>query len=162
MLADLGFRRGAGDGNRTPLSALESDRSGALTALSWAVDVPPVTVTDPATPGLMAHANGPSILPTSRASSATQGPSRSRRSRRVPREESAARLLSRPPNDPPHAPSGPGRARFGHTRHEARHTPASGSVLATRSLPGLSRALGAGAGRGPKRPVWPHTQVRQR
>jgi hypothetical protein len=37
------------------LSAWESDRSGPLTALTWASDVPPVTVIDPVTPGL----NGP-------------------------------------------------------------------------------------------------------
>jgi len=37
------------------LSAWESDRSGPLTALSWAVDAPLVTVIDRATPGLMAR-----------------------------------------------------------------------------------------------------------
>jgi len=37
------------------LSAWESYRSGALTGLSWAVDPPLVTVTHPATPGLMAR-----------------------------------------------------------------------------------------------------------
>jgi hypothetical protein len=37
------------------LSAWESDRSEPLTALSWAVDTPLVTVMDPAIPGLMAR-----------------------------------------------------------------------------------------------------------
>jgi hypothetical protein len=37
------------------LSAWESDRSEPLTALSWAVDAPLVTVMDPAIPGLMAR-----------------------------------------------------------------------------------------------------------
>jgi hypothetical protein len=37
------------------LSAWESDRSRPLTALSWAVDAPLVTVMDPAIPGLMAR-----------------------------------------------------------------------------------------------------------
>jgi hypothetical protein len=37
------------------LSAWESDRSGPLTALSWAPDAPLVTVMDPATPRLMAR-----------------------------------------------------------------------------------------------------------
>ena len=37
------------------LSAWESDRSEPLTALTWAVDAPLVTVMDPATPGLMAR-----------------------------------------------------------------------------------------------------------
>jgi len=37
------------------LSAWESDRSGSLTALTWASDAPRVTVTDPAAPGLMAR-----------------------------------------------------------------------------------------------------------
>ena len=37
------------------LSAWESDRSGPLTALSWAVDAPLVTMMDPVTPGLMAR-----------------------------------------------------------------------------------------------------------
>ena len=37
------------------LSAWESDRSRPLTALTWAPDVPLVTVTDPWTPGLMAR-----------------------------------------------------------------------------------------------------------
>ena len=37
------------------LSAWESVRSGPLTALSWAVDAPLVTVMDPVTPGLMAR-----------------------------------------------------------------------------------------------------------
>ena len=60
MPADLGFPRGtgdsgAGDGIEPALSAWESDRSGPLTALSWAVDAPLVTVRDPATPGLMAR-----------------------------------------------------------------------------------------------------------
>jgi hypothetical protein len=37
------------------LSAWESDRSEPLTALSWAVNAPLVTVMDPAIPGLMAR-----------------------------------------------------------------------------------------------------------
>jgi hypothetical protein len=37
------------------LSAWEYNRSGPLTALSWAIDAPPVTVKDPAAPGLMAR-----------------------------------------------------------------------------------------------------------
>jgi hypothetical protein len=37
------------------LSAWESDRSASLTALTWASDVPLVTVMNPATPGLMAR-----------------------------------------------------------------------------------------------------------
>ena len=37
------------------LSAWESDRSGPLTALTWAADAPLVTVMDPVTPGLMAR-----------------------------------------------------------------------------------------------------------
>jgi hypothetical protein len=37
------------------LSAWESDRSGSLTALTWAADVPPVTLMHPVTPGLMAR-----------------------------------------------------------------------------------------------------------
>ena len=37
------------------LSAWESDRSGPLTAPTWAPDAPLVTVRDPATPGLMAR-----------------------------------------------------------------------------------------------------------
>src|SRR5262245_30154710 len=37
------------------LSAWESDRSGPLTTLSWAPDVPLVTVRDPTTPGVMAR-----------------------------------------------------------------------------------------------------------
>ena len=37
------------------LSAWESDRSGPLTALSWASDTPLVTAMNPATPGLMAR-----------------------------------------------------------------------------------------------------------
>jgi hypothetical protein len=36
------------------LSAWESDRSGPLTTLTWAVDAPLMTVMHPATPGLMA------------------------------------------------------------------------------------------------------------
>jgi len=36
------------------LSASESGRSGALTALTWASDTPLVTVVDRAIPGLMA------------------------------------------------------------------------------------------------------------
>jgi hypothetical protein len=39
------------------LSAWETNRSGPLTALTWAPDAPLVTVMNPATPGLMA--NGP-------------------------------------------------------------------------------------------------------
>jgi hypothetical protein len=41
-------------GIESALSAWESDRSGASAALSWAADIPLVTVIDPATPGLMA------------------------------------------------------------------------------------------------------------
>ena len=37
------------------LSAWESDRLGPLTALTWALDAPLVTVTDSVTPGLMAR-----------------------------------------------------------------------------------------------------------
>jgi hypothetical protein len=37
------------------LSAWESDRPASLTTLTWASDVPPVTVMNPATPGLMAR-----------------------------------------------------------------------------------------------------------
>ena len=37
------------------LSAWESDRSGLLTALTWATDAPLVTVIDPMTPQLMAR-----------------------------------------------------------------------------------------------------------
>jgi hypothetical protein len=37
------------------LSAWEYNRSGPLTALSWAIDAPPVTVKDPAAPGLTAR-----------------------------------------------------------------------------------------------------------
>ena len=37
------------------LSAWESDRSGPLTALTWASDAPLVTVMDPPAPGLMAR-----------------------------------------------------------------------------------------------------------
>ena len=37
------------------LSAWESDRSDPLTALTWAADVPLVTVMDPVTPGLTAR-----------------------------------------------------------------------------------------------------------
>ena len=37
------------------LSAWESDRSGSLTAPSWAAVAPSVIVTDPAIPGLMAR-----------------------------------------------------------------------------------------------------------
>jgi hypothetical protein len=37
------------------LSAWETNRSGPLTALTWTSDVPPVTVTDPVTHGLMAR-----------------------------------------------------------------------------------------------------------
>src|SRR5215469_2433767 len=39
----------------TRLSAWESDRSGSLSALTWATDAPLVTVMDPVTPGLMAR-----------------------------------------------------------------------------------------------------------
>ena len=46
---------GAGEGNRTPLSAWESDRSRPLTVLTWTPDIPPVTVTNLSTPGLMAR-----------------------------------------------------------------------------------------------------------
>jgi hypothetical protein len=48
------------------LSAWESDRLGLLTALTWALDAPLVTVIDPATPGLMAR--GPDWLGRRRAS----------------------------------------------------------------------------------------------
>jgi hypothetical protein len=37
------------------LSAWESDRSGPLTVLTWGSDVPPVTIMDRVTPGLMAR-----------------------------------------------------------------------------------------------------------
>jgi hypothetical protein len=37
------------------LSAWESDRLGPLTALTWALDAPLVTVMDSVTPGLMAR-----------------------------------------------------------------------------------------------------------
>jgi hypothetical protein len=37
------------------LSAWESDRLGSMTALTWAADIPLVTVMDPAAPGLMAR-----------------------------------------------------------------------------------------------------------
>jgi hypothetical protein len=37
------------------LSAWESDRSGPLTALTWAAGTPRVTVMNPVTPGLMAR-----------------------------------------------------------------------------------------------------------
>ena len=62
-----GLRYGTGKGRSMPLtrcffvervtrielalSAWESDRSGSLTALTWATDIPLVTVRDPATPG---------------------------------------------------------------------------------------------------------------
>jgi hypothetical protein len=42
-------------GTEPALSAWESDRSVSLVALSGAVDAPPVTVMDPAAPGLMAR-----------------------------------------------------------------------------------------------------------
>jgi hypothetical protein len=44
-----------GDGIEAGLSAWESDRSGPLTVLTWALDAPLVTVRDPVTPGLMAR-----------------------------------------------------------------------------------------------------------
>ena len=53
--ADLAFRRGAGDGNRTRTISLETNRSGPLTALTWISDVPLVTATDSVIPGLMAR-----------------------------------------------------------------------------------------------------------
>jgi hypothetical protein len=37
------------------LSAWESDRSGPLTAMTWAAEAPVVTVMNPVTPGLMAR-----------------------------------------------------------------------------------------------------------
>ena len=41
--------------NSEAMSAWESDRSGSMTALTWATDVRLVTVIDPVTPGLMAR-----------------------------------------------------------------------------------------------------------
>jgi len=42
-------------GIETRTISLETDRSGPLTALTWPVDAPLVTVTDPATPRLIAR-----------------------------------------------------------------------------------------------------------
>src|SRR5215831_18107252 len=89
--ADLAFRGGAGDMERVTrielaLSAWESDRSKPLTALTWVLDAPLVTVMDPAAPGVMARqwpvdlAYWPSLVSSSRsftfakiASCATRG-----------------------------------------------------------------------------------------
>jgi hypothetical protein len=48
---DLGFSVERVTGIEPALSAWESDRSGPLTTLTWAVDAPLVTVIDPVTPG---------------------------------------------------------------------------------------------------------------
>src|SRR5262249_1439371 len=55
------------------LSAWESDRSGPLTALTWATDVPLVTVMHPAAPGLMARQWPADRLPWCRRSRCASG-----------------------------------------------------------------------------------------
>src|SRR5215813_1439731 len=53
--AELGFRTERVTGVEPALSAWESDRSRPMTALTWALDAPLVTVVDLETPGLMAR-----------------------------------------------------------------------------------------------------------
>jgi hypothetical protein len=71
------------------LSAWESDRSGPLTALTWATDAPRVTVIDPMTPRLMAR-QWPATLPALVAQPTRQA------LRRAPRSAASACVAKSP------------------------------------------------------------------
>jgi hypothetical protein len=143
------------------LSAWESDRSGPLTAMTWAAEAPVVTVMNPVTPGLMARqwpgdlAYWPSLVSSSRsftfvkmASCATRGICSQTAVAATQRSASCSFWPKPCPVRTPQARS----EAYACVRFGPGHTISARAISRSRRR---SRS-------GPSRPAGPHTQVRQR